>query len=155
MAASTFLNGYDGGLQITTPPTQTAFPLPLIKWTLNRTAPSTKFETSLNPDPYPIRDTGWQDIRGTFVIERDFTQANAPFNPSGYNLNQGVTAGPLILYEQQTVRGMYNGPAHTIKSIVITSAPVELTIAGKIGLSYSWEINGSGATGTNYIPPST
>ena len=139
MAASQFLAGYNGATSVTGL-TGSVF-LPLISWTLNRTAKIVDFNNSMT-GPTPVRDAYYQDVTGTLTIDRDFNN-----NPNAVMI-QGTTLGLTTLYERTTTHGgSVGGPAHILSGAIIESAPVECNVLGKVGYRYNFKISGT------YMPP--
>lgn len=149
MAASIFASGFNGAMTISS-----GTQLPLINWSLARTAQIQTFKNSLT-GPFPVVDPTFQNIVAQATIDRDF--GNNP-NIGGYGLGQGATISNIYLIEREATRGtpITSGPVHLIGSAVITSAPVKCDVDGKVGYSFTFQITGGylNASGV-YTPPTT
>lgn len=142
MATPSYASGYDATITVTGLTGVTDFPL--MTWSMSRVAPAVLFRNS-KTGPMPVAaPQGFQNATAEIVIDRDFAN-----NPNA-TMVMGTTLGQCVFYENTTTHGgLTGGPAHTWAGGVVTSAPVECVVTGKIGYRYSLQINGT------YTPPAS
>lgn len=108
--------------------------VPTISWNFNGSADTVDFKNSLSGTFNKTAST-FTSGSGTVTLDYDFL---SPIFGSPISLFPGMTLTTVKLYVDKSATKGWSLP-----SIIVTSTPTSVNVAGKIGLSFSFKTNGT------------
>jgi hypothetical protein len=102
--------------------------------------------------PYPIQIQSYLGSVFSATVSRNFGSGQNPYTTCG--LVPGNIISNIYAYEDQSARGNYDGPTHTLSTLVIQSVNVTAPIAGGQAIPVSFTAIVSGPNGTYTAPQS-